>query len=146
MSISWTMRGNFPPVATTLLPWQIRMMNNGLDTLTSATIEVSKLLPFNATEVIGTVDWEGELGTYDFTTVSLMDVIMDGSTTYVFNVVTEDDNMANNSTSGYVRASEEVTNNLRITLKTDGAPEQLDGNCCPKTEMRWHRFFRGQRI
>ena len=103
----------------------VRMMNNGLDTLTAATVEVSKLLPFNATEVIGTVDWQGELGTYDFTTVSLMDVVIDGSTTYVFDVVTEDDNMANNSTSGYVRASEEVTNNLKITLKTDGAPEEL---------------------
>jgi len=101
------------------------MMNNGLDTLTSATIEVSKLLPFNATEVIGSVDWEGELGTYDFTTVDLMEVVLDGNTTYVFDVVSPDDNQDNNSTSGFVRASEDVTNNLRITLKTDGAPNDL---------------------
>jgi len=103
----------------------IRMMNNGLDTMTSATIEVSKLLPFNATEVIGSVDWEGELGTYDFTTVDLMEVVLDGSTTYVFDVVSPDDNQDNNSTSGFVSASEDVTNNLRITLKTDGAPNDL---------------------
>lgn len=134
----------------------IRMMNNGLDTLTSATIEVSKLLPFNATEVIGSVDWEGALGTYDFTTVDVLDVVLDGSTTYVFDVVSPDDNEANNSTSGFVRASEDVTNNLRITLKTDGAPEQLgwelsseDGAVVasvlpgteslePTTEYSWH--------
>ena len=134
----------------------IRMMNNGLDTLTSATIEVSKLLPFNASEVIGSVDWEGTLGTYDFTTVDLLEVVLDGSTTYVFNVVSSDDNEANNSTSGFIRVSEDVTNNLRITLKTDGAPEQLgwellsedgDGvasvlpgteNLAPTTEYNWH--------
>ena len=103
----------------------IRMMNNGVDPLTSATIEVSKLLPFNVTEVIGSVDWQGALETYEYTTVDVLDVVLDGSTTYVFDIVSPDDNEVNNSTSGFVRASEEVTNNLRITLKTDGAPEQL---------------------
>ena len=50
---------------------------------------------------------------------------MDSSTTYVFDVVSPDDNQDNNSTSGFVSASEDVTNNLRITLKTDGAPNDL---------------------
>ena len=103
----------------------IRMMNNGLEPLTFATIEVSKALPFNAMEVIGSVDWQGVLETYEYASVELLDVVFDGSTTYVFNVVSPDDNEANNSTSGFVRANEEVTNSLRITLKTDGAPEQL---------------------
>jgi len=103
----------------------IRMMNNGLDTLTECNIQVSKLLPFNATEVMETVSWEGALGKYDLTTVDLIDVVLDANTTYVFDVVSPDDNEANNSTTGHVKTSEDVTNNLQINLKTDGAPEQL---------------------
>ena len=103
----------------------VRLMNNGLDTLTSCTIQVSKLLPFNQTEVIGSADWEGQLTTYDFTVVDLVDATIDGETIFVFEVVSEDDNEGNNSTQGTVSASEEVANNIEIRLKTDGAPDQL---------------------
>ena len=103
----------------------VRMMNNGLDTLTSATIQVSKLLPFNQTEVVGTADWEGALGTYEFTTVELIDAVIDANTTFVFDVISEDDVEDNNTTQGSVSASEETTNNLEVVVKTDSAPEQL---------------------
>lgn len=103
----------------------VRLMNNGLDTLTSCTIEVSKLLPFNQTEVIGSTEWEGQLGTYDFTTVDLLDATIDGETIFVFEVTSLDDNDGNNTTQGTVMASEEVANNLEIRMKTDGAPDQL---------------------
>lgn len=103
----------------------VRLMNNGLDTLTACTIQVSKLLPFNQTEVLGSSDWQGELGTYDYTTVDLLDVAIDGETSFVFDVISEDDNDGNNTTQGTVMASEEVANNLEVRMKTDGAPEQL---------------------
>ena len=103
----------------------VRMMNNGLDTLTSCTIQVSKLLPFNQTEVIGSADWEGELATYEFTTVDLIDVVIDANSTFVFDVISDDDVEGNNSTQGSVNASEETTNNLEIQVRTDSAPEQL---------------------
>ena len=103
----------------------VRLMNNGLDTLTACTIQVSKLLPFNQTEVLGSSDWQGELGTYDYTTVDLLDVAIDGETSFVFDVISEDDNEGNNTTQGTVMASEEVANNLEVRMKTDGAPEQL---------------------
>lgn len=103
----------------------VRMMNQGLDTLTACTIQVSKLLPFNQTEVLGTADWEGALGTYEYTTVPLIDVVVDELTTFVFDILTPDDNDGNNSSMGSVNTSEEVTNQLRITLKSDMAPEEL---------------------
>ena len=103
----------------------VRLMNNGLDTLTACTIQVSKLLPFNQTEVLGSSDWQGELGTYDYTTVDLLDVAIDGETSFVFDVISEDDNDGNNTAQGTVMASEEVANNLEVRMKTDGAPEQL---------------------
>ena len=103
----------------------VRLMNNGLDTLTACTIQVSKLLPFNQTEVLGSSDWQGELGTYDYTTVDLLDVAIDGETSFVFDVISQDDNDGNNTTQGTVMASEEVANNLEVRMKTDGAPEQL---------------------
>ena len=103
----------------------VRLMNNGLDSLTACTIQVSRLLPFNQTEVLGSSDWQGELGTYDYTTVDLLDVAIDGETSFVFDVISEDDNDGNNTTQGTVMASEEVANNLEVRMKTDGAPEQL---------------------
>lgn len=103
----------------------VRLMNNGLDTLTACTIQVSKLLPFNQTEIIGSSDWQGELGTYDFTTVDLLDVAIDGMTTFTFEVIAEDDNDGNNSAQGTILKSEEVANNIEVRMKTDGAPEQL---------------------
>ena len=103
----------------------VRMMNNGLDTLTSCTIQVSKLLPFNQTEIIGSADWQGELATYEFTTVDLIDVVIDANTTFIFDVISEDDVLGNNTTQGAVSASEETTNNLEIQVRTDSAPEQL---------------------
>lgn len=103
----------------------VRMMNNGLDTLTACTIQVSKLLPFNQTEVIGTSDWEGSLGTYEFTSVDLMDVVIEANTTFVFDIISEDDVEGNNNAQGSVSASEESTNNLEIQVRTDSAPEQL---------------------
>jgi thiol-disulfide isomerase/thioredoxin len=103
----------------------VRMMNQGLDTLTSCTIQISKLLPFNQTEVLGSADWTGSLATYEFTTVSLIDVVLDNSTIYVFDVISEDDNDGNNTTMGSVNSSEESTNNLEIRLKTDMAPIEL---------------------
>lgn len=124
----------------------IRMMNQGLDTLTACTIQVSKLLPFNQTEVIGSAEWEGSLATYEFTTVPLIDVVLENATTYVFDVISEDDNDGNNQTQGTVAGSEETTNNLEIRVKTDMAPGELgwnltdyDGNVvaevAPGTEM-----------
>lgn len=103
----------------------VRMMNNGLDTLTACTIQVSKLLPFNQTEVIGSADWEGQLGTYEYTTVELIDAVIDANTTFIFDVISEDDVEGNNTTQGSVNASEESTNNLEIQVRTDSAPEQL---------------------
>ena len=103
----------------------VRLMNNGLDTLTACTIQVSKVLPFNQSEVLGSSDWQGELGTYDYTTVDLLDVTIDSETLFVFEVISEDDNEGNNTTQGSVTASEEVTNNVEVRMKTDGAPEQL---------------------
>ncbi len=103
----------------------VRLMNNGLDTLTACTIQVSKLLPFNQTEVLGSADWEGELGTYEFTTVELLDAQVDGETIFVFDIVSTDDNEGNNTTQGTVSGAEEVSNNLEVRMKTDGAPNQL---------------------
>lgn len=103
----------------------VRMMNNGLDTLTACTIQVSKLLPFNQTEVIGSADWTGSLATYEYTTVELIDAVIDGNTTFVFDVISEDDVDGNNTTQGQVSGSEESTNNLEIQVRTDSAPEQL---------------------
>jgi len=101
-------------------------MNNGLEALTSCSIQISKFLPFNQTEVIGTEAWEGLLGTYDFTTVELMDVVGDGTEAYIFDVIADgDENDDNNSVLGQVSGSERATNNLRVSLKTDGAPEQI---------------------
>ena len=70
-------------------------------------------------------DWQGELGTYDYTTVDLLDVTIDSESLFVFEVISEDDNEGNNTTQGSVTASEEVANNLEVRMKTDGAPEQL---------------------
>ena len=103
----------------------VRLVNNGLDTLTSCTIQVSELLPFNEIGVIDTVNWEGGLNTYEYATVDLLDVPVDGETIFMFDIISEDDNAANNNTLGTVRKSEEVTNNLEIRMKTDGAPEQM---------------------
>ena len=134
----------------------VRMMNNGLDTLTSCTIQVSKILPFNATEVLGTVDWAGSLGTYEFATVELLDVVVEGPTMHVFEIISDDDNGDNNSIQGPIQASEDVANNLQIIMKTDSAPDEmgwelsdLDGNVIasmlpgsedlePATEYSWN--------
>ena len=105
---------------------QVRLMNNGLDTLTSCTIQVSKMLPFNQTEVIGSSEVSGiSLTTYEFTTVSVMDVALDASTIFVFDIVSPDDIEENNSTTGSVEVGEETTNNLQIVLKTDMFPQEI---------------------
>ncbi len=107
----------------------IRLMNLGLEDLTSCSVQISKVLPFNQTEVVGTEEWEGLLGTYDFTTVELMDVVGDGTEAYIFEVIADgDENEDNNSVLGQVSGSERATSNLRVNLKTDGAPEQIGWN------------------
>lgn len=111
----------------------VRLMNNGLDTLTACTIQVSKLLPFNQTEVLGSTDWQGELGTYDYTTVDLLDAAVDGINTFVFEVISTDDNDGNNAVEGTVLGSEEVANNLEVRMKTDGAPEELGWSITDQT-------------
>ena len=117
MLSSWITSGQRPHVETTHHP-RHPSLNNGLDTLTSCSIQISKFLPFNQTEVIGTETWEGLLGTYDFTTVELMDVVGDGTEAYIFDVIADgDENEDNNSVLGQVGGSERATNNLRDQLE-----------------------------
>ena len=68
--------------------------------------------PIHQTEVVGSADWEEELGTYDFTTVDLLDATVDGETMFVFDIVSDDDNDGNNSTQGW--CSTKSANNLEV--------------------------------
>ena len=71
------------------------------------------------------MDWAGSLGTYEFTTVELLDVVVEGPTMHVFEIISDDDNGDNNSIQGPIQASEDVANNLQINMKTDGAPDEM---------------------
>ena len=102
----------------------VRLMNQGLDTLTSCSIQVSRQLPFNQTEVIGTYDWTGSLATYEVTTAELTGLAIDAQTLFNFDIVSADDNPGNNSTIGEVLKSEEIANNIEIRLFTDMNPEE----------------------
>ena len=102
----------------------VRLMNQGLDTLTSCSIQVSRQLPFNQTEVIGTYDWTGSLATYEVTTAELTGLAIDAQTLFNFDIVSADDNPGNNSTFGEVLKSEEIANNIEIRVFTDMNPEE----------------------
>ena len=55
----------------------MRLLNQGLEPLTSCAIQVSRVLPFNQTEVVGTYDWEGNLDTYELADAALTTLDID---------------------------------------------------------------------
>ena len=102
----------------------VRLLNQGLEPLTSCAIQVSRVLPFNQTEVVGTYDWEGNLDTYELADAALTTLDIDDLELLQFDIVSEDDNTENNQVLGQIQLSEQTVNNLQVRILTDAAPEQ----------------------
>ncbi len=93
-----------------------RIQNMGTEPLTSATIEVRR-----AGNVLGTVDWTGNLPTYGVDFVNVASYTPTGNTQVTFQITSADDNASNNTKSELVLASTYVANSTQVTfeLQTD---------------------------
>lgn len=93
-----------------------RMQNVGTQPLTSATIQVRR-----GNEVLGSVDWTGNLDTYDIEEVVVASYTPTGNSQVTFEITSADDNSSNNSRSQLVKASQDVAHNTQVTfeIKTD---------------------------
>ena len=102
----------------------VRLLNQGLEPLTSCAIQVSRVLPFNQTEVLDTYEWQGNLGTYELVDAALTTLDIDDLELLQFDIVSDDDNTENNQVLGQIQLSEQTVNNLQVRILTDAAPEQ----------------------
>ncbi len=102
----------------------VRLLNQGLEPLTSCAIQVSRVLPFNQTEVLDTYEWQGNLGTYELVDAALTTLDIDDLELLQFDIVSDDDNLENNQVLGQIQLSEQTVNNLQVRILTDAAPEQ----------------------
>ncbi len=106
------------------------IMNYGTMPLTAATITAT----VDGNEV-GSVDWTGDLATYDFETVDLgtYETVSDVEVTYLVTVVEEEVSSENNESVKLVEAAVLASNIIRIEIYTDlyageTSWELLDGN------------------
>jgi hypothetical protein len=95
------------------VPLSVRMQNAGLEPLTSATIQARE-----GADVIGTVEWTGQLGTYAWETIAIADYSpSSGTTTITYEITSADGLAANNTSTGTVVASGQTMPGTAITLE-----------------------------
>ncbi|MCB9193151.1 MAG: T9SS type A sorting domain-containing protein [Flavobacteriales bacterium] len=94
----------------------VRLQNMGTSTLTSSTIQL-----LDGSNVIGTANWTGSLGTYDLeeVTVGTYAPTMPGSNGLTFHIANADDNANNNDVVETVGTGPTIGTNVTLELKTD---------------------------
>lgn len=97
----------------------VTLQNNGTETLTSATIEVT-----NAGNTLATVDWTGSLETYEFEEVDLGTVTPQGGSEVIIEITSNDDSGFNNSVTADVQGPIESTTHFYIEITTDNWGEE----------------------
>ncbi len=95
----------------------VNLMNNGLEPLTACTITA-----YDGATAVGSVDWTGSLGTYEFEDVVVTTTSVASDTNFSIEVSSEDENGINNAVDASVITAVESTNNVRLNLLTDAYP------------------------
>ena len=95
----------------------VSLMNNGLETLTACTITA-----YDGATAVGSADWTGSLGTYDFEDVVVTTTSVTTDTNFSIEVTSSDQNDDNNMVAAEVTVALESTNNVRLNLLTDAYP------------------------
>jgi thiol-disulfide isomerase/thioredoxin len=102
------------------VPLSIRVMNNGLEPLTSCTFEATTLF---GTELL-TYEWSGNLRTYEIEEIQLGNASFLTTSIFFVDIVSQDDNAANNSVSSTMNLSSQTATSLvRVRVTTDDNPQ-----------------------
>ena len=99
---------------------RVNLMNNGLNALNACTITA-----YDGSTVVGSVDWTGNLDTYEVEIVEVGTASLTAQTTFDIEITSTDEIATNNSTSATVELIEQQsTNNVRLNLLTDAYPNE----------------------
>lgn len=97
------------------LPLEIKLQNNGTSPLTAATI-----VAMDGANQVASVNWTGNLATYDIATVTVGTITVSNNMNLTFNITSADQNTANNTlTQAISMATPANSNNITIALVTD---------------------------
>lgn len=99
------------------LPMSVILQNMGTNALTSGTIEVK-----NGAATIHTYNWNGNLATYDYTTVNLGNVPVPGSSTLDIVVTNTDVNAGNSTLPVTISEASLVNFTVEVRVNTDYYP------------------------
>jgi thiol-disulfide isomerase/thioredoxin len=98
----------------------VRLQNNGLSNLTSATI-----VAMDGATTIATYNWTGNLATYAVTNVVVGAFTPSATTNVTFNITSADDNTSNNTINQTItKASSYSTLDVVVKIKTDQYPSE----------------------
>lgn len=112
-----------PVIGCSEVDLEITIQNMGFDPLTACTITA-----FEGATEIASVDWTGNLTTYQIDNVNLGTVALtDASTDIEIRITSADDNDLNNSIETTITYEDDVTVVIHLEVKTDDYP----------TETRW---------
>ena len=98
----------------------VELMNLGLTNLGYCTIAVMD----GATEVLS-YDWSGDLGTYAIENVELGTAVFDTDTDFTIEIMSTDENTANNSSSGSVVLAVDGTSLIHVEIMVDNWPQEI---------------------
>lgn len=109
--------------AGTPLALKARLQNMGTSNLTSATIQAKQ-----GATVLGSTNWSGNLGTYDFAEVTVTNYTFPAGTANInYVITTTDDDAANNTATGSaVVSDDEMGTQVVLELLTDNYGEETD--------------------
>ena len=112
-----------PVIGCSNVELEITIQNMGFDALTACTIKA-----FEGATEIASVDWTGNLETYQIDQVSLGTIeLSDPSTDIEIQITSADDNALNNTVETTITYEDDVTVVIHLEVKTDDYP----------TETRW---------
>ncbi len=100
----------------------IRLQNTGTTPLTSGTIEAKR-----GTEVLGTANWTGNLGTYELETVTITTFTpTTASNNITYTLLATDDVASNNAVNGSITGDNSIMPEIEVQLelKTDNYPNE----------------------
>ena len=98
----------------------VELMNLGLTNLGYCTIAVMD----GATELLS-YDWSGDLGTYAIENVELGTAVFDTDTDFTIEIMSTDENTANNSSSGSVVLAVDGTSLIHVEIMIDNWPQEI---------------------
>jgi len=94
--------------------------NDGTETLTEFTLQVLN----EKKEVLANIDWDGSLDSKETVHIDLGSVVIENPTTnFIFQITTEDDNLANNFYEKTLQSSPLTDTQIRVFIFTDAYAE-----------------------